>query len=127
MNLVMTHVLPLQLHDLWYTCVHEKGAGGARPAQDTSDKSAPRTKKGAEKGACPGWSGCSLAAISQTACRRRRCASWASWRRRGTTVSTDIERASATWSTSSFTSYHGQLLSLAVQWGEVAIEIKDAP
>ena len=25
----------------------------------------------------------------------------------------DIERASATWSTSSFTSYHGQLLSLA--------------
>ena len=34
----------------------------------------------------------------------------------------DLERASATWSTSSFTSYHGQLLSLAVQWG-VAIEI----
>ena len=34
----------------------------------------------------------------------------------------DIERASTTWSTSSFTSYHGQLLSLAVQWG-VAIEI----
>ena len=29
----------------------------------------------------------------------------------------DIERASTTWSTSSFTSYHGQLLSLAVQWG----------
>ena len=27
----------------------------------------------------------------------------------------DLERASATWSTSSFTSYHGQLLSLAVQ------------
>jgi hypothetical protein len=27
----------------------------------------------------------------------------------------DIERASTTWSTSSFTSYHGQLLSLAVQ------------
>ena len=37
----------------------------------------------------------------------------------------DIERASATWSTSSFTSYHGQLLSLAVQWG-VAIEIERA-
>eukprot|EP00964_Phaeocystis_antarctica_P015765 scaffold8721_cov80-Phaeocystis_antarctica.AAC.15 len=35
----------------------------------------------------------------------------------------DIERA--TWSTSSFTSYHGQLLSLAVQWG-VAIEIERA-
>ena len=35
----------------------------------------------------------------------------------------DLERASATWSTSSFTSYHGQLLSLAVQWG-VAIEIE---
>ena len=33
--------------------------------------------------------------------------------------------ASATWSTSSFTSYHGQLLSLAVQWG-VAIEIERA-
>ena len=33
----------------------------------------------------------------------------------------DIERASTTWSTSSFTSYHGQLLSLAVQWG-VAIK-----
>ena len=31
----------------------------------------------------------------------------------------------ATWSTSSFTSYHGQLLSLAVQWG-VAIEIERA-
>ena len=30
-----------------------------------------------------------------------------------------------TWSTSSFTSYHGQLLSLAVQWG-VAIEIERA-
>ena len=27
----------------------------------------------------------------------------------------DIERASTTWL--SFTSYHGQLLSLAVQWG----------
>ena len=37
----------------------------------------------------------------------------------------DIERSSATWSTSSFTSYHGQLLSLAVQWG-VAIEIERA-
>ena len=37
----------------------------------------------------------------------------------------DLERASATWSTSSFTSYHGQLLSLAVQWG-VAIEIERA-
>ena len=37
----------------------------------------------------------------------------------------DIERASATWSTSSFTSYHGQLPSLAVQWG-VAIEIERA-
>jgi hypothetical protein len=38
-----------------------------------------------------------------------------------------IERASTTWSTSSFsfTSYHGQLLSLAVQWG-VAIEIERA-
>ena len=35
----------------------------------------------------------------------------------------DYESASATWSTSSFTSYHGQLLSLAVQWG-VAIEIE---
>jgi hypothetical protein len=34
----------------------------------------------------------------------------------------DIERASTTWSTSSFC-YHGQLLSLAVQWG-VAIEIE---
>ena len=37
----------------------------------------------------------------------------------------DIERSNATWSTSSFTSYHGQLLSLAVQWG-VAIEIERA-
>ena len=37
----------------------------------------------------------------------------------------DIERASTTWSTSSFTSYHGQLLSLAVRWG-VAIEIERA-
>jgi hypothetical protein len=37
----------------------------------------------------------------------------------------DIERASTTWSTSSFTSCHGQLLSLAVQWG-VAIEIERA-
>eukprot|EP00964_Phaeocystis_antarctica_P160384 scaffold131932_cov33-Phaeocystis_antarctica.AAC.1 len=41
----------------------------------------------------------------------------------------DIERASTTWLTSSFTSvhehYHGQLLSLAVQWG-VAIEIERA-
>jgi len=37
----------------------------------------------------------------------------------------DIERASTTWSTSSFTSYNGQLLSLAVQWG-VAIEIERA-
>ena len=38
----------------------------------------------------------------------------------------DLERASATWSTSSFTSlYHGQLLSLALQWG-VAIEIERA-
>ena len=36
-----------------------------------------------------------------------------------------LERASTTWSTSSFTSYHGQLLSLAVQWG-VAIEIERA-
>eukprot|EP00964_Phaeocystis_antarctica_P131441 scaffold95334_cov32-Phaeocystis_antarctica.AAC.1 len=42
---------------------------------------------------CPGWSGCSLAAISQTASRRRRCASWASWRRRGTTASTSSARA----------------------------------
>ena len=52
--------------------------------------------------------------------------------RRGTTIiepgerrGIDIERASTTWSTSSFTSYHGQLLSLAVQWG-VAIEIERA-
>ena len=37
----------------------------------------------------------------------------------------DLERASTTWSTSSFTSYHGQLLSLAVQFG-VAIEIERA-
>ena len=40
----------------------------------------------------------------------------------------DLERASATWSTSSTRSppsYHGQLLSLAVQWG-VAIEIERA-
>jgi hypothetical protein len=37
----------------------------------------------------------------------------------------DLERANATWSMSSFTSYHGQLLSLAVQWG-VAIEIERA-
>ena len=39
----------------------------------------------------------------------------------------DLERASATWSTSSFSSYHGQILSLglAVQWG-VAIEIERA-
>ena len=40
-----------------------------------------------------------------------------------------VERARTTWSTSvttsSFTSYHGQLLSLAVQWG-VAIEIEQA-
>ena len=45
------------------------------------------------------------------------CAVWA----RGDGV--DLERANATWSTTSFTSYHGQLLSLAVQWG-VAIEIE---
>ena len=37
----------------------------------------------------------------------------------------DLERSSATWSTSSFSSFHGQLLSLAVQWG-VAIEIERA-
>ena len=37
----------------------------------------------------------------------------------------DLERASATWSTTSFTSFHGQLLSLAVQWG-VAIEVERA-
>ena len=37
----------------------------------------------------------------------------------------DAERTSATWSTTSFTSYHGQLLSLAVQFG-VAIEIERA-
>ena len=42
-------------------------------------------------------------------------------RERGCSTAHDV------WSTSSFTSYHGQLLSLAVQWGEVAIEIKDAP
>ena len=35
----------------------------------------------------------------------------------------DAERTSATWSTTSFTWNHGQLLSLAVQWG-VAIEIE---
>ena len=34
----------------------------------------------------------------------------------------DFERESATWSTTSFMSYHGQLLSLAVQMG-VATEI----
>ena len=28
----------------------------------------------------------------------------------------DIERSNATWSTSSFTSYYGQIFSLAVQW-----------
>jgi hypothetical protein len=40
----------------------------------------------------------------------------------------DIERASTTWSTSSFTSYHGQLLSLAgsiisvlTQWGATLV------
>ena len=41
----------------------------------------------------------------------------------------DIERASTTWSTSSFTSYHSQLLSLAVQWGVAksrSIEIERA-
>ena len=37
----------------------------------------------------------------------------------------DAERTSATWSTSSFTSYHGQLLSMAVQFG-VAVEIERA-
>ena len=37
----------------------------------------------------------------------------------------DAERTSATWSTTSFTSYHGQLLSLAVQFG-VAVEIERA-
>ena len=37
----------------------------------------------------------------------------------------DAERTSATWSTTSFTSYHGQLLSLAVQFG-VAAEIERA-
>ena len=37
----------------------------------------------------------------------------------------DLERASTTWSATSFTSYHGQLLSLAVQLG-VAIEIERA-
>ena len=31
--------------------------------------------------------------------------------------SVDLKRANATWSTSSFTSYHGQLLSLAVHSG----------
>jgi hypothetical protein len=57
--------------------------------------------------------------------RRRRCASWASELAHARNDGIDIERASTTWSTSSFTSYHGQLLSLAVQWG-VAIEIERA-
>ena len=39
--------------------------------------------------------------------------------------SVDLECASTTWTTSSFTAYHGQLLSLAVQLG-VAIEIDRA-
>ena len=43
----------------------------------------------------------------------------------GAPLSDHGRRASATWSTSSFPSYHGQLLSLAVQWG-VAIEIERA-
>ena len=37
----------------------------------------------------------------------------------------DLERTCATWSTTSFTSFHGQLLSLAVQLG-VAAEIDRA-
>jgi hypothetical protein len=48
-----------------------------------------------------------------------------SWLAQARNDGIDIERASTTWSTSSFTSYHGQLLSLAVQWG-VAIEIERA-
>ena len=39
--------------------------------------------------------------------------------------SVDLECASTTWATASFTAYHGQLLSLAVQLG-VAIEIDRA-
>ena len=50
-------------------------------------------------------------------------------RERTQTKREKVERARTTWSTSSFTSYHGQvlcvLLSLAVQWG-VAIEIERA-
>ena len=50
-------------------------------------------------------------------------------RERTQTKREKVERARTTWSTSvttsSFTSYHGQLLSLAVQWG-VAIEIEQA-
>ena len=37
----------------------------------------------------------------------------------------DFERESATWSTTSFMSYHGQMLSLAVQLG-VATEIQNS-
>ena len=37
----------------------------------------------------------------------------------------DFERESATWSTQSFTAYHGQLLSLALQFG-VSVEIERA-
>ena len=55
---------------------------------------------------------------------RPACFSWAS-SSQALNDGIDIERASTTWSTSSFTSYHGQLLSLAVQWG-VAIEIERA-
>ena len=36
-----------------------------------------------------------------------------------------VERESATWSTTSFMSYHGQMLSLAVQLG-VATEIQNS-
>ena len=50
---------------------------------------------------------------------------WASWRRRGTTASTSSARARHGRRRRNFTSYHGQLLSLAVQWG-VAIEIERA-
>ena len=56
--------------------------------------------------------------LDDSAKRRHACLAGRGHRNDGV----DLERASATWSTSSFTSYHGQLLSLAVQCG-VALEI----
>ena len=105
------------------------GVGAARPGARGSRVTASRYALGAEGGGrcAPGrlpvsprkCARCLLGGSGDTRGPRRAVAHQA--RNDGV----DLERANATWSTSSFTSYHGQLLSLAVQWG-VAIEIERA-